>query len=292
MKIVEYLKKLMPVFGRDRLQEDIAGLNNELQGVILPSFLLFTEQGAAQRYSSPFYKEIERVYKISIGRTNGGVLQDLRPRLEKLVGVLDVLSKMSQEEFQSKIVTDTLTARKATIVRCVEVVGFINKFSMSLANAIVTKEIETTGNSDTSADVPNGELKRLQKYLPDFCVLLRAITAPADIEKTLRKLPEVLIETSTMNEAFEEDMDPMGVFAATGWNGSVMNSIGMIRAEYEHSRYKHLLEQRKALELRLMHMKRRLQKQEDPQLEAEIEITSRRVATLAEKVRSYEESLG
>lgn len=292
MSILSYIQKLLPTFGRNRIIEDIAVYQNELSSAILPAFEHAASKGVSVK--SQFHKDIERAYRLGMSGMKGSVINDLNDRLHKLPDILNTLAKLTEEEFQTKIVSEAMTTRKATVLRLVESVGFVSKFSNSLLNAIIAKELEASGPTASAADVPPGEIKRLQRFFPEFVRLLKTITNAKDIEQTIKNLPEVAVDAGTYNSEFAEDADPLSLFQPNpnGFVGNPLYLRGMVSALWHNNRYKQVQEQKKAIDLRLMMLQRRAQNQNDPNLEQEIESAARKSAGYAEWLRQYEESLG
>lgn len=289
MSILNYIKSMLPSFGSNRIQEDIAVYQNELAVIVLPSYA----SAAAQNFrgKSQFYKEVDRVYRIGVRNVKKDFVSDIHQRLQKLPEVLTHMQRLAEEEFQAKVVSEAMTARKATVLRVIESVGFINKYSLSLVSAVAVRELEEEGSAAASADATKGEIVRLQKYLPDFVRILKVITDAKDLEGVIRKMPELSIDESVYNTNFAVDVDPLGLFQVTSFRGSPAYWMAMVAAEWQNNRLRHMQEQKKALDLRLMMLRRRQEKQNDPKLEVEIELTARQSANFAEKIRHYEESL-
>lgn len=292
MKIVDFVKKMLPFFSRSRVQEDLRITTVELQTMVLPSL-----KAAASEYKAPFKspeaKGFLQAYKMTIRVGSQNYFADLHERMGKLSKVLDAVAKMVNTEFEDKIVSAGMNVRKANAVRLLGVIGFLNKYAVSLCNATLHYELKASGAStEYISDVTPGELLRLTKYMPDFTQFLASITGVKDPEETLEAIADVLVDAEAFSGVFGEDkMDPFRVFTVSGFRGNPFYFVGMLVAEYQNNQYKKMEAQKQAIEKRLIALKRAANNQPSPQIERELEALTSRIASLAEELRSVEESL-
>lgn len=292
MNFATYFKQLLPYFGRDRAVEDARVVRNELITVAIPSYELALE-AFKTNLTSKRVLGYAKQYKLMVGNHKGTFVVDINERLKKLVKVLDAIDSELGKNFENKVVTEAMDARKANVLRALETIGFISKFSISLLNVVYVEEAAAYGKTQPqSSDVQQGEYDRIERFFIDFCALLKSMTETKDPSKAFAEIPEVQIDgIEDVREVFNEaNIDPFGVFKQSNFRGNPIYFIRTVMVDWQMDRFKHTQEQKKLLELRLLHLQRRMQNNPDAGLEQDIEVTSSRVASLAEKLRKFEES--
>lgn len=291
MKILDYVRKLLPFFPRNRLQEDFRACNNELNTIVVPAL----EQLAAD-YKSGFKsktaKDLAIVYK-SFNRFNqANFFLDLLDKTKDIKALMQSIEKAINDGFEEKVVSSSLTVKKANVVRLVSMISFFNKYTMSMINVVLHEELIAAGSgSEYISDVTPAEIERVTKLMVEYATFVSNVSKVKDHEKVLVELPEVLVQAEGMHGAFSASMDPYQVFGRSNFKGSPMYLIAMAVAEYQHKQYKKMQAQKATLEKRLLALKRAQMGQASPELEQEIEALSSKVADLAESLRKYEEDL-
>lgn len=292
MKIIDFVKKLLPFFSRNRVQEDLRNTTTELQTMVLP-----TLKAVSTELKGPFKsqeaKDFMAIYKLALRTSSANYFVDLNDRMGKLLKVLDAITKTVNAEFEDKIVSAGMNVKKANAVRLLGVVGFLNKYAMSLINATLHWELQAGGATMAYiSDITPGEHARLKKYLPDFLQFLGSVTGVKDPEQALAEIADVLVEAEDFSAVFgDAKIDPFKVFTTSGFRGNPFYMVGMMVAEYQHNQYKKMEAQKQAIEKRLIALRRSYGGQPSPQIERELEVLTSRIASLSEEMRKHEESL-
>jgi hypothetical protein len=293
MSFQSFLQNLLPSFKRDRLKTDAQNIRNQLNTVVLPSLA-----SAVTGFKKPLVSEqgliLTKIYDIVVPKRNNSnsIVFDINDRMLKIPKLLDAIDKQIAEGFTDDVVSSGLTLRKANVIRALEVLGFINKFTMSLINAIAHYEILAKGITvDYVSDVTPGELKRLIKYMNDYSHVLSSITSLKEYEKIFDHIPESKVEDDGFRSLItQSEFDPMRIFTLSQFKGNPIYSIMMMVAEWQMSNYKQMQDQKKLLEIRLVQLHRIQENRPSPELEREIKVLSSRVANLAADIRKREES--
>ncbi len=292
MNFSNYFKQLLPYFGRDRAVEDARVVRNELITVAIPSYELAMEAFKTELVSKRVLGYAKQ-YKLMVGNHKGTFVLDILERLKKLTKVLDAIDGELAKNFDNKVVTEAMDVRKANVLRALESIGFISKFSISLLNVVYVDETAAYGKTQpVSSDVQQGEYARIERLFIDFCSLLKSLTEAKDPVKAFAEIPEVQADgVEQLRDVFSDDrVDPFSLFTQSNFRGNPIYFIRTVMVDWQMDRFKHTQEQKKLLELRLLHLQRRMQNNPDASIERDIEVTSSRVASLAEKLRKFEES--
>lgn len=292
MKISEFAKSMLPFFNRSRVQDDLRNTTTELNTIVLPSIAMLAKELKGP-LKSDLAKEVTGTYKQSVRTTAPNIFADLATRLPKLAKTLEALANVVNTEFEDKIASAGLSVRKANVVRVLGVINFIDKYTMSLANALIHQEMKHGGATlSYISDVTEGELVRLRKYMVDYVQFIAALTEVKDPLKAFTDIPDVIVEAEAHVGVFGSDkLDPFRVFGQSNFRGSPFYLIVMLVAEYQHNQHRKMESQKQALEKRLIALKRSTNGQPSPKVEEELEIISSRIASLTETLRTYEESL-
>lgn len=292
MKISDFIKKLLPFFARSRVQEDLRNTTTELQTMVLPTLKTASAE-VKGAFKSQEAKDFMAVYKLTLRPQGANYFTDMFERMGQLTKVLDAITRVVNAEFEDKVVSAGMNVKKANAVRLLGVIGFLNKFAMSLVNATLHFELQAAGATmPYVSDVTPGELARLKKYMPDFVQFLNSVTAIKDPEQAFDEIADVLVGAETFSSVFgETKIDPFKVFIASDFRGNPLYMVGMMVAEYQHNQYKKMEAQKQAIEKRLIAMRRSANGQPSPQVERELEVLTSRIASLSEDMRKHEESL-
>lgn len=293
MKLIDYIKGLVPNFGKARITEDARVTRNELTGVAIPCYKN-AQEVFKTTLVSPRAQGFAKQYRLMVGAHKNTFVADIYERLEKLVKVLDVVEREVTSNFGDKVVSESLTLHKANVLRALEAIAFVTKFSVSLLNAVYVDETAAYGKTQPySSDMTEGEYKRIERYFMDFCSMLKALTTPNDAAKVFAAIPDAQAEgIDNLREVFGEDrVDPFNLFSPTSqFRGNPIYFVRTVMLDRQMERYKHTQEQKRLLELRLLHLQRRKQNNPDAEVEKQIETVSSRVASLAAELRKFEES--
>ena len=296
MEILNFVKSLLPKFGKNRLQEDINICRNELQNTVLPSY-----ESAAKvltSLNSKEAKEFERQWATFVKTAKKGpLIASIKKQLENVQPMLSFLDDYSQKEFETEIMTGAMTVLKSTVVRMVELAGFVSTYSLRFLNYIyVLETTHATGNpGNVSSNLTPGEINLIKSHFMEFCLALNALSRDVKpTEKVLEKIPDILVNKNidaSLRVFGDAQVDPLGVFQVKGFTGNPIYHIGTIIAEAQANRYKRSKELKSILELRLLNLQQVNSKEQDPGVDREIEIIQSRIDALDEKIRKVEESV-
>ena len=296
MLMLKFVKSLLPKFGKDRLQEDINLVQTEIQNTVIPAYE--SAASALAKLQSKEAKDFERQWFSNVKqakRTN--LVTSIKDRLSVILDSVSMLEKVSETEFESEVVTAGLTVRKATIVRLVEVGGFVSTYAMRFLNYLYV--LETSELKDGEQYIKNnltpGEINLLKNHFFEFCVAVNAMARDKrQLEKVLTEVPEILVSDrgeAALKVFGEAKVDPTGVFRVKGFTYNPIYHIGLIIAERQANRYKLAKELKSILELRLVNLQQIRSGNPEANVDREIEMVQSRIDALDEKIRKDEESV-
>ena len=294
MEFGKYISELLPSFGKDRIQDDLDAIDEELTNHTLPVYTAANKQLGDTTLLHPqnkadgewFEKNLEYKYK---GNQISGILS----ALEQCPDHVKTLQTMVDEEFAIDINQAGMTSLRVNIIHLAEIIGFVTRYSRRyLHYLVILEQCQQTGK-EISDHLTPGELDWLKDGKYAFARGLTIVqNPPKDIEKQFKKIPDVLITPETAGEvekvAGKKAIDPLRM----GFVPLVLNPIYHVRiaiAEWQAARYKEAQEEATTIELRLLRLKQLKEGKDDAKLDKQIEYNEARLQKLAFKIAKVEQ---
>jgi len=324
MSILNYIRKLLPSFKKDRVIEDARIIRTELETVSIASYKeaekVFTKWDFKSKEMQDYIKIFNRNIKSSSAFGNkDNIVVSIRKGLEALLVSHELVEEKLQKYLEEDIIADGITCLKANLIQCLEGISFVSKYSYKFLNFIYVAETAEVTNYDDLIDDKNykpgsgnsksyisdnfspADLAYLENSFVPFCITFGALTkTKAEFEKIIDKIPDIVI-TSSNSDAISStiDKDKLSPFALNGLiqgpNPSVFDNpiyhFALMVAEYQANRYKESKESKKVLELRLLNLEMIKQKNPDAKLQKEIEYIQSRIQGFDYKIKKMEESV-
>ena len=292
-RFLDFVKTMVPRFGRDRVVEDLDMTKGSLEQNAILSWQAFAEYVRGAGFTSTAGKDFERLVKVTFKDAgNAGAADVVADRLSRLPLVAATVIKIVNKEFERDMLSEGLTLDKVYVVRLTTALSFIDTAALRVLNYLSVVE----AGKDPVKELSRAGAKESIDEMADFISKLEALTRlkPSELESFIRQLPEVVV-SETAEQALaslgDNRLDPTGLFKgqANGFVGSPFHGIGMRIAQGQVERYKRNQELRKILSMRLLDMKSKGNTDNDPSLERNIQITQSRIDVLDEKIRTFEE---
>jgi hypothetical protein len=294
MKILEYVKKLIPGMARSQVLDDIATARKIISEILIPGWEAVDAQYGSG-YKSPENKALlDKISAQLRGKVKGALSKATISVLNSLLETLTYLESVVVESFDDEIARDGLTYRKATILRWVDLVIFMTDYSRTLLRHIVGMEdAQSLGHPH---DLAPGDIRYLEKNLSTYAgILAVAAEGKKAFTKALDEIPEILVDDendavvkSTLGAA-RADALQLGFLSPST---SPIYWFRMQAANRAVARYKSALEEKQMLQLKLLRMKENHKPGENPALDKQIAYQEARVARLNNEIRTWEERHG
>lgn len=298
--IISYASKLIPIFKKDKFLEDARVIQTELTTNAIPSYLNAVDMFMPSLVKSKELNNLSNKYfNLMHGSNNKGMIFDISQRLPAILSVVEFIENNGEKKFESSIVVDGLTLQKATMLKVIELCGFISRYSLRLLNYAYILEVSALNDHPEvyiTNQLSTGEIKELELYLPDFCMSIAALSSsPKNFLKVIDTLPDVTVGTTseaTLANIGSVKLDPLNIFSLNGFITPIYR-IGMMFAEYSVSRYKEAKELKTNLELRRLYLENYKQTGEsDASIQKEIDVIQSRIDRCSEQIRKTEEKVG
>lgn len=285
MKIIDFVNKLLPSFGKDRVVEDLRITRGEVEALI-PVYAEAANLLKNVHYKAKEIQALAAVFKRVVGHGSENIVVTISKGLVTMLSNIDTVAKIADTDLRTNVAGTGLTFRQATIVRYIDALYLVTKYSRELLHFIYAYEsAQYKANSlEAKESVTPAELAWLNKTMLDFANAFNAVTE--DPKKTLSQfeaIPDLSVATTDESVAEStigaEKMDPMKLgFLASNYNPIYF--VRMVYAEWQVSRYKAAKMELESLQLRKMHLEKVMKNQNDAAIERQIQYLEGRIQGL------------
>lgn len=286
MKLVDYIKSLLPRFNKDRLTEESRITLSELETIAIPSYKASLETLKTRNFSSKKIQEMERTFKRNVkssGKAN--IAEAIFDSLEVLLKNHKTIEGFIEKTFEDEVIIAGVSVLKVNLIRLLELHAFCTRFSLKLLNYFYILETAEVGANDkyVKDSLSAGEIAWIEEHFLTFCLALSACTkSEKELTDIITTIPDVILADgaeAAIAAVGEDRADPFST-RGLGFTSNPIFHLRLVVASYQVSRYKEKKELKTILELRLLNLQRNLQKNPDAALEREIEYVQSRVDKL------------
>lgn len=290
---LDYILSLVPGFKRNLVEDDIDRLILEIKENTLPPMITldrtFKDVGFNDSEVKGFIKEFTR---LKLNRSKNGFTSFVVYQLENTLEMLQSLDDIVDSFFGKDIATAGLTYKKTNFLRLLDAISFNLGYTRKLVLYFLSKEQSKLGGGVGSA-LTKAEVKWLASNRTNYFNTLRILSIPAKgVEGLLLTVPEIVVTPENVEvidaTTTDDTIDPLRLnFLPPSINP--FYRIGKLVIEWQASRYKVAVEEKRALEYRLMAIKELRSDVKDAKLESEIIETEERIKQLSFKLAKLEE---
>lgn len=298
MAILDYFKTLIPSLEKRSILEDINNSIGELKTSTLP--ILKNSQKPmgldTYRFKSDQIDAFNKKFKKDNGANlKGNFVAGLYFTALRIEENAPLVIKLVEKMFENGLIAGAITYRKASLLKYVEAISFFQRYARKLIHYTYILETASVGDSNSLIDALNeGEVNWLKANEDGFIATIKALSMKSALfVESLEETPDVVINPdniNTVNLMSEGKTDPFKM----NFINVKMNPIYHIRlriAEYQHSKYEAALQERKAIELRVLHLQNKLEGKLDPKVEEQIQYNEARLEKLNYKIKKMEEDI-
>jgi len=295
MSIGKYVTSLLPSFDKGRVEEDIRVLNEELRENTIPPYQSAAEHFSREKFTSKLTQEFDQTFGRSTNlerSLQGRYPVSIHKVFERSLETLGNLESEIDKLFGRDIAAGGLTYARANMLRLLEVMSFATRYSRKLLLWTYHEEKKALGR-DIGEPFTKAEIEWLHENRNAFFAAMRVLgRKPREITGALKNIPDMVVVPEEVEVAEQTvgsaKLDPLSM----GLIPIKLNPIYHVRmaiAEFQVARYKSGVEERRALEYRMLALKELREGKEDARLEQEIEYTENRIKKLNHKLAKMEE---
>lgn len=296
MSILNYVKSLVPSLEKRTILEDINNSLGELKTATIPAYKLAQKPMGSKTFTFKdpdviaFNKKFNRDNKTGI---NGNFIYVIYEVAQRIEDNGSTLIKVVEEMFGSGVIADAITYRKASILKYVEAMTFFQRYARCLLRTVYIKETNMVDESvNEHENINNFELEWLAKNEDDFIGSLLGLSLKSSIfVSSLKETPDSVVNSDNIDIVSKVSGGKIDPFKLNFINANlnIIYHIRMYAAEWQHANYEAALQERKTIELRIMHMQNILDGKKDPKLEEQILYNEGRLDKLNYKIKKMEE---
>lgn len=295
MKILNYVKSLLPVVGKAGLLEDLRSSRAQLKEL---GALIETSKQIDFKFKDPMNIKLQSTYGSLVGSTGGkNMLVNIGQRIPEALKTIDLLEAMVSGEFEENIATKGMSFKRATLMQLVDASLFVSRFSAKLLTHVVKMEhiaIRESKKMDMEAApvvVPQ-EATYIAEGMVAFCSAWAALTKPTNtLQEQLDTIPDAVASDASYamlkSTIGEVKIDPLLANTAN-FRFSPVRAIRMRRAEAKHARFVESQNELQMNRLRLAQLQRLIEGKEDPVVEREVRYLESLIQAQARELEELE----
>lgn len=299
MKIISFVKSLLPRIDKESVLEDIevtkSELNNGVLGIYDSAEIHFKVTGIKSKRAKEIQNVFYRNFSIKGHKKQSTMVGDILQAMRTVKVNLDHVESQVEDLFNRDIIRDGLTIRKSILLRAAEHISFITRYSVDLINLLCILEAEEAKVEHLEGFSQAPKLREMvEKNVFIFAKLLSIYgQKPEDFKSVIVAIPDAVLNDTTIQNIVavykEEDVDPMNSAVIQNFQGNPIYHVRLVFAEWQANRYKAFKDKKKMLELRLLHLRMQQNNENDPGLEKEIAYLQDRVENIEYKLKKMED---
>lgn len=299
--LLGYIKSLMPHLDKDAVLEDARVTKSELELTVIPAVRQAAEHFKVSKIESLNVKNLSTIffrnYDLAKASSNVNIASEIYSKLPIVSENLGFIEKEFESIANPDILTEAITAKKAILIRALDQMSFISRYTLDLLTYIYTQEtIAADPEAEGELDISKNTTQRVIQNIATYASLLTTYgNKNFMLEKRLDKIPEVLLSEKTADSVvstFDADkLDPLNTPFAMNFFYNPIYHVRLVIAEWQASRYKANKDKKKMLELRLLYLKMLSDDKKDASVQKEIAYTQERIDSLEYSMKKMERSV-
>ena len=301
MSFYQFISSFLPSFEKGLIQGDLDVVKNELTSNTLPPYRSANDYFTRNSFKSKENIEYDQLFNRNLNKnrlyfkkdkSNTTYINTVYNSLSNGIENFGLIEDLVETHFGRDVAKSGLTYSRINILKYIELNNFIAKYARKLL--LWTYNNEKKSLNRTSEDpISKAEFKWLMDNRYGFIKGLEIInTKTTEIKARFLNIPDRIYvpeeEPIVLQTVGADKMDPLKM----NYIPLVSNVIYSMRlriAEYQVARYKARLEEKKALEYRLLELEELSNGNYDPGLERQIEYTESRLRKLNYRLNQMEE---
>jgi hypothetical protein len=293
MRIINFLRQLVPSFTKDDVKEKLRLISQALQQSIA-CYTNANEVLGKPAFKSKAGKDFDSAFKRSVKVQYRGTPSEIILQiLLNISGISDLLGGLIDKSYNKDIVVEGITYKRAEILRILGFMDFTVTYSRQMLHYLLVTEANVQAKTLTpGAERPKPELAFLEANQETFFRLLNTFAqADRDIVKKIEDIPDIGVgendEITIVPTVGINRLDPLKSNFIPGVTPMFM-SFGIAWAQLQVARYERMKEDVRTIEYRVEQLRLQAQGKEDAVLEKSIKKYEEYLNDLAEKIAKME----
>lgn len=298
MKILNYIRSLLPDMEKKKIVQNLQSIKEELVDTTIPPLENAVKAYYSRRFNSDIVREFNSEFIKNV-KSRGAkdnhltiILRALRNASKVIEDLVLVFSKHDGD----KVYRDGMTLLTANQLQYSEVATFAAGYTRRWMLFIYSIEIDVKG-SDT--DFKNsGEYEREKEYLDankqNFFSAIKILSKThSEVDKSFSEIPEIAVGPESPIDpslvSGNSKVDPLQ-FGILPKPINFIYHFRMAMVNWELKNHSLMVEEKKQLELKLLMLNQLKDETNDPKLEKQIEISENRIEKLRYEIERMEEA--
>lgn len=289
--IIEYVKKLMPLYERRDLLATLSQLQTEHAESLMPVVSEVRDLFQAHTFTSKIYKRYDLSLRKHINSRQPAI-ELLLHSIERMQSNFPFLEKELRTAFGVQVATAGITYDAVNVLRYLDSVGFYIRYARKFLLKVIADEAIALGG--TRQDLVRAEIEYLEENLDNFTGLFTAMyQSETELKQSFRKVSTAVVDEATSDLAIRslgnQKIDPMRLANFSPQKNWIF-SIGKTMVEWQVNRYRGAKADLAALQMRLQEMRELQQSgKASPKMQKLIVDLETRVEKLDAKIARIEE---
>lgn len=260
MKALDFIRKLLPSFGKKDVREKLRLAVSKLADIVGPALENFGQVFQAGKFSSKFGSEFNASFlkfvPSNIRSLRNPLLETIERAKDNAIKLGDLLTDHSAKVLKDTIHVEGITYQTVSLLRLIEILDFFGDYTSRLLLRLVTAE----SNSQVFNSPEQGELSKAEVDYLDanramyFRILELLYEDPRLIMGKLTSIPEVIVNQSGDAAPVPALMggagDPLELGVVPMLSG-MFTAVGIRNVNREIERFERTKKEKKAIEMRL-----------------------------------------
>lgn len=260
MKALEFIRKLLPSFGKKDVREKLRLAVSKLADIIGPTLEnfggVFQVGKFYSRYGQEFQAAFLKFVPSQIRSLRNPLLETIERAKDNAIRLGDMLTDHSAKALKDTIYVEGITYQMVTLLRLIEVLDFFGDYTSRFMLRLVTAESNTLYfNAPENGDLSKSELAWLDENRAIYFRILELLYEdPKSIMAKLTSIPDILVSQ-------EEGAAP--VPALMGGAGDplqlgvvplltpILTAIAIRRVNHDIEKFERAKKERQAIQMRL-----------------------------------------
>ena len=289
ISLFKFLGKLMPSLKRSSILEDIKITTDELKDNVIPAYSDLASHFQLIKLKSPEMKEIDKIFYQEFkhkGSKQASLFGDINIRTANLAANLEFVQDNIEKLFETDVISEGLSAKKAVLMRLAESFAFVTRFAMDLGDYAFWYEAKAyDGDIANKYDMTPNKVNRIKKGIRAFGRCLTDLSEAPDVfRKHVGEVPEVHLSQKDQDVIASlypgKKLNPFeNSFGVSGFTYSPIYHARLLISEWQTARYYSMKDKRRSLSVKLLYLKELNESKTDsnPQLETEINYLQKRI---------------
>lgn len=297
MKIMNFVKSLLPTFHRERVEEDIRVTRTEYLQCVIPPYEAASKTMKSWKFKSEAGRKFDDNFSTLVKSGNSNIIVGIHNGFKPIMENLERIERLVSKKFETDIAASGLSCSQTNLLQVVELLSFVAKYARKLLNYIyVCETAQLDEQTIVTESVLPVEIEWLNTNFVSFCTAFNVVSGnPSHFLTTLESIPDVIISDGNIHTLSatlgESRIDPFRLGLIPIWMNPVYH-IGMVIAEWQASRYKRDQEELRLLQMRKLKLERLADGKNDAALDKEIAHYETRIHALNYKLHQMEAKNG